>query len=173
MLQILSITAPIYLIIAAGYLSVRAGLFKPAEMRVVGRYVTAFCLPALLFKSLSERPLDEVFNGPYLLAYAIGSLSVLVGVTLFMRRVRGKSLALSALQALGMSSSNSAFVGYPIAVQLVGPAAGVGLALTMLVENLLAIPLAVTMADRGGDAGSSWRDSLLQTLRNKMISKSG
>ena len=165
MLQILSITAPIYLIIAAGWLSVRSGLFKAIEMRVVGRYVTSFCLPALLFKSLSQSPLDEVFNGPYLIAYAVGSLGVLVGVTLFMRRVRGKSLALSALQGLGMSSSNSAFVGYPIATQLVGQAAGVGLALTMLVENLLAIPLAVSIADRGSDAHLSWRDSFLQTLK--------
>ena len=38
-MDILSLTGPIYLIIAAGYLAVRGGLFVLAEMRVLDKLV--------------------------------------------------------------------------------------------------------------------------------------
>ena len=167
MLQILAITAPIYLIIAAGYLAVRFGLFSKPELRVFGRFVVQFCLPALIFNALSKRSLGEVLNGTYLLAYAAGSLAVLLLALLVARRLRRQSMPLAAMQGLGMSASNSGFVGYPIVLQLLGPTAGVALALTMLVENLLMLPLCLALADSGGDnAAQRWHQALAQALRN-------
>jgi predicted permease len=158
--DVLALTGPIYLIIAAAYLSVRAGLFVLAEMRVLGKLVINFCVPALVFRSLSQQHPGDVLNVPYLLAYAGGSLTILLGAFLYARRLGHRPVALSALQGLGMSASNSAFVGYPIAQQLLGPSAGVALALTMIVENLLMsrspwrLPTAVAMKSTGG---APWR----------------
>jgi malonate transporter len=167
MLQILAITAPIYLIIAAGFLSVRFGLFSKPDMRVLGRFVINFCLPALIFNALSKRPLGEVLNGPYLLAYAAGSLTVVLIGMLVGRRLRRQSIPLATMQSLGMAASNSGFVGYPIVLQLLGPTAGVALALTMLVENLLVLPLCFAMADNEGqDASRRWHHTLAVSLRN-------
>lgn len=167
MLQILSITAPIYLIIAAGFLSVRNGLFSKPDMRVLGRFVVNFCLPALIFNAVSKRPLAEVLNGPYLLAYAGGSLAVVLVAMLVGRRLRQHSMPLATMQSLGMAASNSGFVGYPIVLQLLGPTAGVALALTLLVENLLVLPLCFAMADNHGqDAAQRWHHTLQISLRN-------
>lgn len=171
MLQILTVTGPIYLIIAAGYLAVRYGLFTKAEMRVFGRFVIQFCLPALLFDALSRRRLAEVLNGPYLFAYALGSLAVLLAGYFYARRVRGAPMSLAGLQGLGMSASNTGYVGYPILVQLIGAPAGVALALSMMVENLLVLPLALALADAQG--GDGWRRALRASLhgllRNPLI----
>ncbi|MCX7277728.1 MAG: AEC family transporter [Burkholderiales bacterium] len=167
MLQILAITTPIYLIIAAGYLSVRFGLFNKPDMRVLGRFVINFCLPALIFNALSKRPLGEVLNGPYLLAYAAGSLTVVLIGMLVGLRLRRQSMPLATMQSLGMAASNSGFVGYPIVLQLLGPTAGVALALTMVVENLLVLPLCFAMADNEGqDAAQRWHHTLAVSLRN-------
>ena len=57
---ILSVTVPIYLLIAVGWLAVRGGLFQKAEMRVLGRFVVNFCLPALVFTALASRSLAQV-----------------------------------------------------------------------------------------------------------------
>ncbi|SDP82841.1 hypothetical protein SAMN05216303_107281 [Rhodoferax sp. OV413] len=176
MLQILAITTPIYLIIAAGYLAVRCGLFAKPEMRVLGRFVINFCTPALIFRALSQRSLGEVLNAPFLLAYALGSLAVLFGAIAYVRRVRRQPLTPAAIQGLGMSASNSAFIGYPIVQQLIGPPAGVALALCMVVENLLILPLALALADRGDNrhgAGQRWHQVLAESfkglLKNPMI----
>ena len=53
-LHILSITAPIYLLIALGWFIVRQDLFDKAALRVMGRFVLQIALPALLFKALAS-----------------------------------------------------------------------------------------------------------------------
>jgi predicted permease len=58
MLDILSITGPIYLSILAGFLATRFGLFSKADIRVLGKFVIHLALPALLFNSLSQHPVD-------------------------------------------------------------------------------------------------------------------
>ncbi len=163
MLQILLVTIPIYLIIAAGFMAVRFGVFTKDETRVLGRFVVNFCVPALIFHALSQRTLGEVLNGPYLAAYALGSLLVLLGGTAYARRVRAKSMPVAALHGLGMSGSNSAYVGYPIILQLIGPPAGVALALTMMVENLLMLPLALLLADSGASK-LRWHQALARSM---------
>lgn len=166
MLQILAVTGPIYLIIMAGFLAVRLGLFTKPELRVMGRFVVQFCLPALIFNALAKRSLSEVLNGHFLLAYAAGTLAVLALAFVVARRLRGSSQAMAALQSMGMATSNSGFIGYPIALQLIGPTAGVALALCMLVENMLSIPICLALADNEGqDASKRWHHTLLLSLR--------
>ncbi|MEY4751825.1 MAG: hypothetical protein RIQ60_4039 [Pseudomonadota bacterium] len=170
---ILSVTVPIYLLIALGWLCVRGGLFQKAEMRVLGRFVVGICLPALVFNALSQRNFAEVLHPGYLVAYAGGSLLVQLGTVWWQRRLRGRSLDDAALRALGVSSSNSGFAGFPIAQQLIGPVAGVAMALNMLVENLVVVPLALALADNGQQPQSRvWTGivfSLKGLLRNPLI----
>lgn len=163
MLAILSITGPVFLIIAAGFLAVRFGLFDKSDTRVLGRLVVQFCMPALLFHTLSQRSFAEVLNGPYLLAYTVGSVAVLAGGYAFARS-RGRPVSLAALQGLGMSGSNSGMIGFPIVQQLVGPPAGVALALCMLVENLLILPATFALAD-SGSGSRAWSSAVAQSLR--------
>ena len=174
MLDILSITGPIYLTILIGYASTRAGWFRAEDMRVLGRFVIQLALPALLFNALSQRPWQEVFHASYLLAYALASLVVLALGFAWTRWRQGQSMSLSSVVAMGMACPNSGFVGYPVALLTLGaPVAGVALALNMVVENLLIIPLLLALADLGGPQGQRWTTVLRQTLlglaRNPMI----
>lgn len=177
MLDILVITGPIYLVIFSGYLATRLGLFAKADMRVFGKFVINLALPALLFNALSQRSVREIMNGEYLLAYALGSLVMLIGGVLWARFVAHKSLTFSSYFAMGMSCSNSGFVGYPIILLTLGaPVAGVSLALNMMVENLLILPVLMVLAEiqsAGGVGKGLWRAMVVQTLgrlvRNPMI----
>ncbi|MFM2119507.1 MAG: hypothetical protein RL722_975 [Pseudomonadota bacterium] len=170
---ILSVTVPIYLLIFLGWAAVKGGLFQKAEMRVLGRFVVAFCLPALVFNALSQRSLGEVLHPAYLLAYAGGSALLQWGMLLWQHRVRRQPLDAAALRSLGVACSNSGFAGFPIAQQLIGPVAGVAMALNMLVENLLIIPTALALADHGQQPQSRVFSgiifSLKGLLRNPLI----
>jgi len=167
MLQTLAITGPIYLVIALGFLEGRFGAFSKADMRVLGTFVVKFALPALIFTALSQRPVNEILNGRYVLDYAVGSLGVMFVAFAWGWWRQGKSITLSALCGLGMSCSNSGYIGYPIAVQVIGPtSAAVALAMCMVVENLLMIPLSLVIADSGGAAGAKWYRILMQSLGN-------
>ncbi len=173
MLDILAITGPIYLIIATGFLCTRWGLFSKADMRVFGKFVLNIALPALLFNALAQRPLREVMHADYLAAYALGSLAVVAVAFVGARLLGIRSPSAQSYFAMGMSCCNSGYVGYPILLLVIGPVAGVALALNMLVENLLMLPLLILLADRGqGHAHSRWHTlgkMLLNLARTPMI----
>jgi malonate transporter and related proteins len=166
MLDILAITGPIYLCIALGYLATRGGLFDRADMRVFGKFVINLALPALLFNALSQRSVGEIFNGRYLAAYALGSLFLLSAAVLWYRRAASQGMGRSAIMAMGMSCPNSGYVGYPVLLLTLGaPVAGVTLALNMVVENLLIIPVLLALADMERHDAGHWRTLVVQTLR--------
>lgn len=165
MLNILTITGPIYLVIALGFAATHRGMFSKVDGLVLGRFVLNFALPAMLFNTLSQRDFAEVMNPAYLTAYGVGSLFTLaVGLGVW-RVWRQKPLAESGMVAMGVCCSNSGYVGYPILLQFLGPAAGVGLALTVLVENLVTIPLALAIADSAETQHLSWQRTVRQSVQ--------
>lgn len=172
MLDIFAVTFPIYLIVGLGYFLTRGGLFAKTDMRVFGKFVINLALPALMFKALSQRRFSEIVNPSYMLAYAVGSLLVLTVGYQWSRRLRGQSPITGTFYAMGMSCSNSGFVGYPILLLTLAPIAGVALALNVMVENLVVIPLLLVMAERGKGTGHplmAAARTLSRLLKNPMI----
>ncbi|WP_280563683.1 AEC family transporter [Chromohalobacter sp. 48-RD10] len=163
MLDILAITTPIFLLIGIGYLAVMLRLFSKDQVQGLGGFVINFALPALIFRALVQQPLDEVFNPVYLIAYGGGSAVLFLGAW-WLARHRGKPLGESGILALGMSASNSGFIGYPIAAMVVGSSAVLALALSMVVENLLMIPTALAIAEASCQRGASFLTILRKTM---------
>lgn len=172
MLPILSITTPVFLLIGLGFLSVRASWFARADLRVLGYFVINFALPALLFKALVTRDFGEIMNPGFLLAYAAGSLASFVIVLLLARRLRGRSFQRAVVTGMGASMSNSAFIGLPVALQVLGPIASVVVALTLLVENILMMPLVLALAEgSGGGRGAAkvLRATFMRLAKNPLV----
>ncbi len=174
MLEILSITGPIYLCILAGFAVTRTGLFAREDMRVLGKFVINLALPALLFNALSERSANEIFSGQYLAAYAAAGLLTLSVAFAWARWGRGGSMSHASMMAMGMSCPNSGFVGYPTILLTLGAStAGVTLALNMMVENMLIIPILLALADMDADGKGHWtkavKRSLAGLVRNPLI----
>ena len=173
MLDILAITSPIYITIFLGFMTTRMGLFAKQDMRAFGKFVVNLALPALLFNALAQRKIGDILNASYMLAYLAGSLAVLCLGYAWSRKAKGLSSTTSTFYAMGMSCSNSSFVGYPILLLTLAPVAGVVLALNMIVENVIMIPLLLVMAERGRGHPGRWHHVLGQSVarlaRNPMI----
>jgi predicted permease len=171
MLDILLVTAPIYLIIALGFGAVRLGLFEKADMRLIGRLLVLIILPIMVFRTISLYDIDDILQWDFLTVYLLASVFAWVLAHQWARRWRGHEEPMSSFMAMGMSGSNSVFVGYPILSQLIGPAADVALALCLLVENVIMYPMSLVMADRR--AGQSWSQALrhagMSVLRNPIL----
>ncbi|SEN11343.1 AEC family transporter [Halomonas caseinilytica] len=173
MLDILAITTPIFAIIGLGYLARAGRIIGHEPLQGIGIFVMYFALPALVIRALTQNPLGEVFDPDYLLAYGAGSLGVFALGLAFTLGLEHKPLGTGAIQALGMSASNSGFIGYPVAAMVLGSPAAMFLALNMLIENLLIIPLALTLAELGRQTGNGFRGTLHQTalrlVRNPVL----
>ena len=157
MLAILGITSPIFMIVLIGYGLTHRGLFSKADIRAFGKFVVTLALPALVFKALSESRLSDIFNVGYLLAYATGSLLALGFGYTCGHVAKGRNPLASTFFAMGSSCSNSGFIGYPILLLTLPSVAGVAFALNMMVENLLIIPLLLTIAEHSRHGGGGWK----------------
>ncbi len=85
---VIAITMPIFLVVALGFGTTRAGLFSPADMRIFGRFVISIALPALLFNAIAKRDVAEVFDAGFMGIYAVASLLVMAVGYLWFHRPR-------------------------------------------------------------------------------------
>lgn len=170
MFEILAITVPIYIAIVLGYGLTRWGIFQKADMRAFGTFVIKVSMPALLFNALAQRKVGDILNAEYLAAYALASVITLTLSIVWAVRVGQFSRSLSSCFAMGMCCPNSGFVGYPVMLLSLGPVAavaGVALALNMMVEILIIIPLLLAWAET--DNGQNrWQGIVFQTFRGMM-----
>ena len=148
MTTVLSTTGTIFFIIAIGYLAVDRKVFSREALQVLGKYVVNLALPALIFRALSGRGLNEISNVGYLGGYLLGSLTVLMVGYFVSRHLWKTSPISSTFDATGMACANSGFVGYPLLVMVLPSIAPTALALNMVVENLVIIPLVLILAER-------------------------
>jgi len=148
LLEVFSVTGPIYITIAIGYIATRLGLFQATDMRILGKYVLYLALPMLLFRALSQKSVAEIANPAYIAVYLAGTLSMVVLGYLVVRRLFGRERMTAAISAMGMSCPNSGFVGFPIMLLTFPSIAGTVLALNMFVENVFIIPLLLMLAER-------------------------
>ena len=171
--QILSITTPIFALIGLGYACTRWGLFAKADMRVLGKFVLSLALPALIFKSMAQRSVAEVFNPTYLGGYLLGSLGSMALAYWLARKLARVSPLKATFAALGSSCSNSGFVGYPILLLSLPGAAGVAFALNLVVENIVVIPLLLFFAERAKgshpSASKAIQDALVKLATNPLV----
>src|SRR5690606_27752590 len=101
-----------------------------------------------------NHPLPESIDLDFLLAYAVGSLLVFGWGMTAWRMIRKGGTAESSMAGLGMSSANTGFIGVSICAMVLGTEpASRGVAMTILVESTLVIPLAVAIADAGATQG--------------------
>jgi malonate transporter and related proteins len=164
MLDLFAITAPIFLLIGVGFAAVLSGIVTKSQTQGLAAFVLNFALPALIIDALSNRPFGQIFDPGYLLAYGAGSVIVFASILVVMLFVLRRRLSHAAIAAMGSAGSNSGFIGYPVAFLAVGDIATTGLALNMMIENLLIIPLGLALAESGASSGERLGAILARTF---------
>lgn len=175
MLGILSITLPVFAVIAVGYIAARFGPFPPSKMKALGDFTMLVALPCALFYAVASRDFSEVLNVSYLVVLGLGSAATQL-VMWLITRAQGLGPRRRAISVLGCATPNSAFLGYPILVAVLPDHAGPILAMNLLIENVLLTPIGLTLLesakDRDGPRPSlprMARDIAILVLRRPLI----
>lgn len=152
--NVIGVTAPIYLLIALGYVALRRDWLTPEQLAGLGGFVMRFALPCLIFHALAQHTLADLAGMTYFIAYGGGSL-LAYGISFFIAfSLRRQSLIIAALNGFGASFSNTGFIGYSVLAMVIGQSAGIYLAYNTLIENLLMVPLFLLMAESAGQKGN-------------------
>ncbi|PYC76738.1 AEC family transporter [Streptomyces tateyamensis] len=160
---LLSGFAPIWLLTAVGYLIARTDLLGEQAELVLSKFVFHVAMPAALFTMLAKAPLTS-FANLSMLAFGAGTLVASLVGWAAARWLFGRGIADQAISSMASGYVNSANLGIPVAVQVLGDASFVGPVL--LFQVLLVTPVILTVLDSGtGTADLSARGRLIGTLR--------
>ena len=167
MLDIINITAPIYIIIALGYLCVRFRAIDPKHAKGMGSLVMNIALPALIFNAIAATPFQQVILPNYLITYTLGSvMAFMVGIVLTKVIWRQDNVS-AALNSAALSYSNSAFIGYAVVAMVVGASqAAAYLSMSVIIESLLLLPMLFVMAEMTSASNKSLTSLLLDIGKN-------
>ena len=157
----------IFVIIAIGYLLGRRGTLGAEGETVLGRLVFFVATPALLFDSLASSDLSVIFSPTLAVAAAtaltVGALYMVVA-RVWLRR----SLPELTIGALSASYVNSANLGIPIAVFVLGDASFV--APLLLFQIIAYSPIALTILDVTTlRRGASRLDTITAPFKNPIV----
>lgn len=171
--DVLAITGPIFLLIGLGYAALHWRWIDGAALPAIGAFVLRFALPALLFKAMVAQPFAGLVDARFLVAYAGGSLAVFGAGLAWVRLGRGGRIDAAAITAMGMSCSNSAFIGFPVVMQVVGPPGAPAVAMALLIENIVMLPLTIALAEsaslRHQPFARAFAGSLAGLWRNPLV----
>lgn len=143
---LLSAFAPIWMLTAIGYAVGRSGLLGAQAEAVLGRFVFHVAMPAALFTMVSGARLNTFANSS-MVAFAAGTALVCGLGFLASGRLFGRGTADRAIGSMASGYVNSANLGIPVAVQVLGDASFV--AQIILFQVLLVSPVILALLDSG------------------------
>lgn len=167
MLGVLAGFSIVWVVILAGYLVGRTRALGPDARDVLSRFAFFVASPALLFETLSDADFGDIFAAPLLVA-AASAISTAVAywcvARFWLRRTTGESI----MGSMSASLVNSANLGIPIAVYVLGDIAFV--APVLIFQLAFYTPLFLMILD---SMSSGYRTTALrfvvQICRNPII----
>jgi predicted permease len=167
MQPILAVTVPFFALVLCGWLAAWRGVLPDSAIPGLNAFVLYFALPCMLFRFGMTTPLLELLNPALLLAYLLCALLMVFATIAFTLndRVHLKDAAFGALVA---AFPNTGFMGVPLLVALVGPAAAGPMICTILVDLFVTTSLCIALAQVHDAAGLGTRAALARALRGAL-----
>lgn len=166
-LNVLSATVPIFLVVGVGFLCTRFGLFVRADMAILNRFVVKIALPLLVFVNVFGRSVAEIFNPAFLLTYALASLAMFALAHAWVAARKAPAVRAPYL-GMAMGGTNNGFIGMAIFLISLPEVAGIAVGMDMIVDNVLIIPLTLFLAEKAAHSGTD--TTALRTLGRSLRS---
>ena len=171
MLDVLRVTFPFFALVLCGYLAARKGFLSLQAIPGLNGFVLFFALPCMLFRFGASTPIAQLLDAGVFFTYLLCALLMVafsVSVS-FNARIRWNDASFGALVA---AFPNTGFMGVPLLVALLGPAAAGPAIVTILVDMVITTSLCVALsrldaADEHGAAVAA-RKALAGVVRNPM-----
>ncbi len=163
---ILEVTVPFFALVLAGYLAGRRHVLPESAIPGLNAFVLYFALPALLFRFGASTPIFDLLNPAVVVTWmAAGGLVVFLAVTTSLNaRVGLKDAAFGGLVA---AFPNTGFMGVPLLVALMGPAAAGPVICAVLVDLFITSSTCIALA-QWDPAGHGGRLAALRALRGAL-----
>ena len=169
MLNVLLVTFPFFALVLAGFVAAKRGMLPLEAIPGLNGFVLFFALPCMLYRFGSTTPIADLLNASVAGVYVLcGLVIVAFSIALTMNaRIRWNDASIGAMVA---SFPNSGFMGVPLLVALLGPAAAGPTILTILVDMVVISSLCVALSrlDSDGNSGEGGAKAMLVAGRKAL-----
>jgi predicted permease len=160
-LSLLDLVLPFFGMIALGYFCGKRVKLPAAGLAWMQFFLIYVSLPMLFYRLIADKPLSDLTNWPYVIAttlatYVVFALSFTVGLYF----TRG-NLPQSVMQGVAGAYSNIGYMGPPLVLAALGPAASAPVVLIFVFDNLLLFSLIPFLMALAGVE----KKSMLETAR--------
>lgn len=157
MLQFLATSTPFFAVIGLGAFSAWRGLFGSEAVRVLNTYAFMVATPAMVLRVMSRQPIAELWNGVFFAALALIGIVVMGLGILVTRRLFGLPFVNAVSRGQSLVGGNFAFLGIPLMLAFLGDGAAAPIAIGLICDTALIVPLAIGLIEAGRGKGSPWR----------------
>ena len=170
MQAILAVTVPFFALVLAGWLAARRGVLPESAIPGLNAYVLYFALPCMLLRFGMNTPVLDLLN-PFVLAVYVLCALVVVGFTIAVTLNATIGLKDASFGALVAAFPNTGFMGVPLLVALLGPAAAGPVICTVLADLFVTSSVCIALSQlQGAGAGASGgaRAAALRAVRGAL-----
>ena len=165
--QSLTIVAPIFILIALGFLSVRTGLVSRNAGDGLSEFVFVLAIPALLFRTVATSDLPAVNPSYYWLAYFI-PLAICWCLASFAAKRLGRNSREQAIIGFSAAQSNTVMIGIPLILGVFGDAGKVPVVLLLIVHLPVTMSV-VTLLVEGGSGAKAGKKLVVSLFTHPIL----
>jgi malonate transporter len=169
MLNVAGLALPFFGLILMGFVAGKIWRKDEAALAWLNIFVIYFALPALFFQLISSTPIHELANGGFVLATSLATGAAFALAFAFAAARNGGNIAEATIQGLIGGYGNVGYMGPPLALVALGPAAAVPVALVFCFDVTLVLTLTPLMMAIAGTAGESAGRALLAIPRQVLL----
>ena len=155
---ILYAIVPIFVIMALGYFSGKAGAFSGADAKILNKVVLNYALPAALFVSIIKANREMLSVDLKLTVISFVVLIACFFLVYFVFKYLYKDTAAeSAVSALISGSPTIGFLGFAVLQPIFGssPSVGLVIAIVAIEVNAIGIPIGLSLLNAGNEAAAA------------------
>ncbi|NDY92976.1 AEC family transporter [Ideonella livida] len=167
MQAVLAVTLPFFALVLGGWLAARRQILPEAAVPGLNAFVLFFALPAMLFRFGMNTPVLELLN-PVVLGLYLLAAALVVFFTVAMTLSPTVHLKDAAFGALVATFPNTGFMGVPLLVALMGPAAAGPVICIVLADMIVTTSVCVGLAQAHEASGQGPRAAALKAARGAL-----
>ena len=169
MTAVLAVTLPFFVLVGLGYGAARVRLLPLDSIAGLNVFVLFFALPCMLYQFGAQTPIAQLFD-PVVLGLWLAVALLMVGAACALARKAGFNWRDSAFGALVATFPNTGFMGVPLILGLLGPAAAGPTIAAIMIDMVITSSLCVALAHLGQRDGGlrAVRQALIGVAKNPM-----
>jgi len=169
MSEVAGLALPFFSLIFLGAVAGRIWRREENALAWLNTYVIYFALPALFYQLISRTPIGELANWSFVFATSLATYTAFALAFAFAAVRNGGKIAEAILQGMVGGYGNVGYMGPPLALVALGPAAAVPAALIFCFDVALVFTLAPLMMAVAGTGGESLPRALVVIPRKVLL----